>query len=55
MMKLTGTYTDNYGGYHYKSGTGVEMDQAIAVKGTTFIIGTTYKSADQSGFRLSGQ
>jgi hypothetical protein len=56
MMKLTGKYTSSYGGYHYKAGTGVEMDQAVSVKGTVFNIGTAYKAADQSdpqmGFQL---
>jgi hypothetical protein len=55
MVKLTGKYTSSYGGYHYKSGTGVEMDQAVSVKGTVFKIGTVYKPADQSDPQLGFQ
>jgi hypothetical protein len=53
---LAPVYNANYGGYHYKSGTNVIMDQSIyyTSKGgkVTFHIGTTYTSADQSGAKL---
>ncbi len=49
---LAPTYNANYGGYHYKTGTNVILDQSVKYKGTTFYIGTTYTSADKSGIKL---
>jgi len=53
---LAPVYNANYGGYHYKSGTNVIMDQSVyyTSKGgkVTFYNGTTYTSADQSGVKL---
>ena len=53
---LAPTYNAKFAGYHYKSGTNVEMDQSVyyTSKGSTvnFYIGTTYTSADQSAFKL---
>ena len=50
---LAPTYNAKFAGYHYKSGTKVEMDQSVyyTSKGSTvnFYIGTTFTSADQSG------
>ena len=50
---LAPTYNARFAGYHYKSGTKVEMDQSVyyTSKGSTvnFYIGTTFTSADQSG------
>ncbi|MBM4338428.1 MAG: hypothetical protein FJ110_02685 [Deltaproteobacteria bacterium] len=47
---------ERYGGYHYKSGTNVIMDQSVyyTVKGNkvTFYIGTTYTSLDKEGIKL---
>lgn len=45
---LAPTGSSSYGGYHYKSGTNVIMDQSVYYKGTTFYIGTTYTSKDQT-------
>ena len=49
---LAPKYTANYGGYHYKTGTKVILDQSVYYKGTTLYIGTSYTSADQSGVKL---
>ncbi len=53
---LAPTYNARFGGYHYKTGTNVEMDQSVyyTSKGSTvnFYIGTTYTSADQSAIKL---
>jgi hypothetical protein len=54
---LAPVYNSNYGGYHYKSGTKVIMDQSIyytSKKGrVTFYIGTAYTPADQAAADLS--
>jgi hypothetical protein len=49
---LAPTGSSSYGGYHYKSGTNVIMDQSVYYKGTTFYIGTTYTSTDQTKTKL---
>ncbi len=49
---LAPVYNSNYGGYHYKTGTKVILDQSVYYKGTTFYIGTTYTSADRAGTNL---
>jgi len=49
---LAPTGSSSYGGYHYKSGTNVIMDQSVYYKGTTFYIGTTYTSKDQTKTKL---
>jgi hypothetical protein len=49
---LAPKYNASYGGYHYKTGTNVIMDQSVYYKGITFYIGTTYTSADQTGAKL---
>jgi hypothetical protein len=58
-IKLRAKYTRNYGGYHYKSGTGWVMDQAISCprNGTSvdLNIGTQFAPEDRTGtsmFRL---
>jgi len=47
---------ERYGGYHYKSGTNVIMDQSVyyTVKGSivTFYVGTTWTSLDIAGIKL---
>jgi len=54
VVLLTNVSNPNYGGYHYKSGTNVLMDQAIYFtnkSGTvTYYIGTNYTTNDQSIF-----
>jgi hypothetical protein len=49
---LAQPYNSSYGGYHYKSGTNVIMDQSVYYKGTTLYIGTTYTSTDQTKTKL---
>lgn len=53
---LAPVYNANYGGYHYKSGTNVIMDQSVyyTSKGgkVTFYSGTSYTSADQAKVKL---
>ena len=53
-VQLTSTYNANYNGYHYASGTNVEMDQAIFYKSDQFLfnIGTAFTSADQQAVKL---
>jgi hypothetical protein len=56
LMSLTPAYTDRFGGYHYKTGTGVELDQSVyytAKSGkVTFYIGSKFTNADQTGLKL---
>jgi hypothetical protein len=51
MMKLTKIYNANYGGYHYKTGTGVTMDQSVYYTSksgkVTFYIGAKFTANDQ--------
>jgi len=49
---LAPKYNASYGGYHYKTGTNVILDQSVYYKGTTLYIGTTYTSADKTGVKL---
>jgi hypothetical protein len=53
---LAPVYNANYGGYHYKSGTNVIMDQSIYYTSkegkVTFYIGTGYTAPDQSSAKL---
>jgi hypothetical protein len=55
-MSLTTDYNRRFGGYHYKTGTGVELDQSVYYlerKGKiTFYIGSTFTNADQTGLKL---
>ncbi len=56
LMQLTSSYNSRFGGYHYKSGTGVILDQSIKYtnKGgkVTWYIGTGYTSADRADVTL---
>jgi hypothetical protein len=56
MLSLTTTYNDRFGGYHYKTGTNVIMDQSVYYTNKSgvvnFYIGTKYAATDQSGFKL---
>jgi len=53
---LAPVYNANYGGYHYKTGTGVIMDQSVyyTSKGSTvtFYIGQTYEAGDQKAVKM---
>lgn len=49
---LAPVFNSNYGGYHYKTGTNVLMDQSVYYKGKTFYIGTAYTSTDQAATNL---
>jgi len=53
---LAPTYNARFAGYHYKSGTKVEMDQSVyyTSKGqnVNFYIGTTFTSLDNAGIKL---
>jgi hypothetical protein len=53
---LTGKSVKNYGGYHYNTTDNVEMSQSVYYTKDSgvviFYIGTGFKSADQSGFKL---
>jgi hypothetical protein len=53
---LSPTYNASYGGYHYKTGSNVIMDQAVyyttANGKNTFYIGTGYTSTDQNSIKL---
>ena len=53
---LAPVYNANYGGYHYKTGTNVIMDQSIyytSIGGkVTFYIGTTYTGPDEAGVKF---
>lgn len=53
-LKLAyGTTASSYGGWHYRPGSQPsEMDQSVVVSGTTFGIGTTFKSGDQTGAQM---
>jgi hypothetical protein len=56
LMSLTTDYNSRFGGYHYRTGTGVELDQSvyyISKSGkVTFYIGSTFTNADQTGLKL---
>ena len=56
MMMLAVDYNSRFGGYHYKSGSQVIMEQAVkytSKKGkVTFYISTHYADPDQQGFQL---
>lgn len=51
MMRLTATYDSRCGGYHYKTGTGVIMDQSLTYTNknskVTWYITTQYAAGDQ--------
>jgi len=49
---LAPVYNSNFGGYHYKTGTNVEMDQFVKYKSGVFYIGTKFTSGDQTGLDL---
>jgi hypothetical protein len=49
---LAPVYNSNYGGNHYKTGTGTIMDQFVSSKGTSINIGTGYSSTDQGKINL---
>jgi hypothetical protein len=56
LMSLTSEYNSRFGGYHYKTGTNVELDQSVkyvAKRGNvTFYIGSAFTNADQADMRL---
>jgi hypothetical protein len=53
---LAPAYDSRFGGYHYKSGTNVMMDQSVYYTSkagkVTFYIGTAYTSLDQASSKL---
>ena len=56
LLDLASKYDKKFGGHHYRTGTGVFMDQSVKYtkKGdkVIFYIGTTYTSDDQSKYKL---
>jgi hypothetical protein len=56
MMNLTTTYNSRFGGYHYKTGTNVILDQSVLYTDkagkVTWYLGTDYTAADQAGVKL---
>ncbi|MHC4277981.1 MAG: hypothetical protein ACYSTI_11775 [Planctomycetota bacterium] len=56
MLTLTGDYNKRFGGYHFKTGSGVVLDQSVkyTVKGNkvTFYIGTVYSDQSKAGATL---